>query len=156
MATEAPGPPNPDEALAPGEIGSIPARPPIAISRNLLPSFFVEAFARPSDAATRVGAFIDIEEPLAIQRGQSLTAQFQYRSGVPQSTAFGITWHATEEDAELGRRILQDEPLPAFTIDPPNPRRDTGGFQYGTVVLQAPADMRLGIVWGAMSIYQPG
>ena len=156
MATPAPPAPNPEEALQPGEVGVIPARPPIAVSRNLFPSFFVEGFARAADASTREGAIIDIEEPLAIARGQSLTAQFQYRSGIPQSTAFGITWHATEEDAELGRHILQDEPLPAFTIDPPNPRQDTGGLQNGTVVLRAPADMRFGVIYGAMTIYQPG
>ena len=156
MATPAPPAPNPEDALQPGEVGIIPARPPIAVSRNLHPSFFVEAFARPEDAATAVRAIIDIEEPLSIRRGEQKTVSFQYRSGVPYSTAFGITWHETEEDAEALRFIIQDEPVPSFEIEPPSPRKDTGGLQNGVVRLRAPNNMRTGIIWGAMAIYQPG
>ena len=156
MATPAPPAPNPEDALQPGEIGRIPARPPLAGSRNLLPSFFAEAFARAGDAQIKVRAIIDIDEPLTIQRGQSKSVEFQYRSGIPYSTAFGITWHTTEEDADALVNHIQDEPLPAFEISPPNPRADTGGLQNGIVRLRAPANMRLGIIYGAMAIYQPG
>ena len=156
MATPAAPAPNPEDALQPGEIGIIPARPPIAQSRNLLPSFFVEDFPRAEDAQIRVRAIIDIDEPLTIQRGESKSVSFQYRSGVPSSTAFGITWHATEADADALINHIQDEPLPAFEISPPNPRADTGGLQDGIVRLRAPANMRLGIIYGAMAIYQPG
>lgn len=124
----------------------------VALSRNLFPSIFEKPDVL-ADSST-IAATIDIDEPLFIQVGETKTVQFRYRSGVPSSTAFGITWYATEEDADLLQNALQDEPLPGFTIDPPYPRADTGAQQRGTVTLVAPSNMRGGFIYGSMAIYQ--
>lgn len=132
---------------------------PLADSRNLLPSFFrqgvVGAVEDEDDGSgDYIPAFVDIEEPLTIERGERKTVTFQYRSGVPQATAFGITWHETEADAVALRNILQDEPVPWFEISPQTPNRDTGELETGSVELRAPDNMRLDFVWGSMAIYQ--
>lgn len=125
----------------------------LAQSRNRYPSHFERP---PSVMATSgIPAWVDIQEPLFIQPGETKVVEFRYRSGVPRSTAFGITWHATEADADAGLNQLQDEPLPSFTILPQAPRADTGSAQAGTVTLVAPETMRSGIIWGSMAIYQP-
>ena len=129
-------------------------QPALARSRNLLPAYprrFVEGI----DDADFVKASIDIDEPLTMMRGQRKEVTFRYRSGIPQATVFGITWHATEAEADALINQLQDEPVPSFRIVPPYPRRDTGAIQVGTVILQSPLDMREGIIYGAMMIYQP-
>lgn len=124
-------------------------------SRNLLPSFPRAEFARRGDLSAFIRAVIDIDEPLTIERGQTKLVNFRYRAGVPRSTAFSISWHETEEDADNLVNALQDEPLPLFNINPPSPAIDSGILVNGTVRFQAPNDMRLGIVYGAMVIYQP-
>ena len=124
----------------------------VAMSRNLFPS--TPEKPDPLGDIEGVEASIDIDEPLTIRAGQTIRVRFRYRAGVPNSTAFGLTWYATEDDANLLQNALQDEPLPAFLIDPPYPRRDTGALQSGTVTLTAPQNMRAGIIWGVMAIYQ--
>ena len=123
-----------------------------ARSQNLFPSSF-----EPEEllfGVERVPASIDIDEPITMRAGETKTVEFRYRSGVPDADAFGLTWYATEADAELRRNRLQDEPLPDFTIRPHEPRADTGALQQGTVDLVAPANMRPGIIWGRLTIYQ--
>ena len=160
MATDAPDAPNPEDALEPGEVGRIPipAKPALAASRNLLPSFVrkgaVGALSDDDGGDDYVPAFVDIDEPLSIVAGESKVVDFQYNPGIPQATAFGITWHATEADADARQNILQDEPLPVWLIDPQTPHSYTGQLEPGTVNLQAPANMRAGIIWGNMAIYQ--
>ena len=123
----------------------------LARSRNLYPSYFERPDVLPS--VERVLPTVDIDEPLTIRVGETKTVGFRYRSGVPSATAFGLTWHETQEDADLRQNQLQDEPLPTYMISPPSPRRDTGGIQYGTVELVSPENMRGGILYGSMGIY---
>ena len=144
MATEAPDAPQTSN--------------PLADSRNLLPSFFRQGVVGlVGDDGTDedyVPAFVDIDEPLSIEAGQQKVVDFQYNSGVPQATAFGITWHATEADAEAQTNILHDEPVPRWVVSPQTPGPYTGALEPGTVELVAPPNMRAGIVWGNMAIYQ--
>ena len=130
----------------------------LADSRNLLPSFqrrgVVGAVQDEGLDEDYVPAFVDIDEPLAIEAGQQKVVIFQYNSGVPQAKVFGITWHATEADAEAQRNILHDEPVPRWTISPQIPGPYTGNLEPGTVTLDAPPNMRDGIIWGNMAIYQ--
>ena len=122
-------------------------------SRNLFPSSFqVEQIFEDS---SYIGPFVDIEELIKMKAGESKKVDFLYRSGVPTATAFGITWHATEYDADNLINMLQDEPLPSFVIDPPYPRKDTGGLQSGEVTLGAPHNMRPGTIYGVLTIYPP-
>lgn len=127
----------------------------LSFSRDLFPSVprSEELLARESD--DYVPPQIDIQEPLSIRPGETKTVSFRYRSGVPQGTAFGITWHATELDADAGINILQDMLLPSFEIFPPSPRRDTGEMQAGTVRLSADRRIPIEILYGSMAIYQP-
>lgn len=129
----------------------------VAESRNLYPSFHGGADPLAAGGAgDAVEAKIDIQEPLQISPGERKTVPFSYRTGVPQSTAFSLTWHEDEADAELLINMLQDTLLPTFTINPPYPRRETGGMQRGEVVLVAPREMAYEVLWGALTIYQPG
>lgn len=127
----------------------------IAVSRNLYPSYAERLDILRAQDGAFVLAKMDIDEPITMRRGETKDVEFRYRSGVPRSTAFGLTWHASELDAEAGLYALQDEPLPSIVITPLYPREDTGALQLGTVTLEAPNNMRFGIVWGNMSIYQP-
>ena len=127
----------------------------LAASRNLYPSaperlnpLLVEGDA--------VQASIDIQEPLQLHPGESKTVRFSYRTGSPRSIAFSLSWHATEEDAELLTNFLQDTLLPSVTINPPYPRADTGAIQQGEVRLVAPTEMPYELLYGAMVIVQPG
>ena len=124
----------------------------VAMSRNRIPSHFERVPVIPS--RVRVEACVDIDEPLQISPGETKTVQFRYISGVPDATAFGITWHGTEEDADLQRNKLQDEPVPDFTITPQSPRADTGAWQRGTVELRAPYDLQREVYYLSMGIYQ--
>lgn len=130
----------------------IPANPPLVESRNLYPAFAVRIIPVLEDDF--VSAAIDIQEPIFISAGQRKFVSFRYRSGVPQALAFGLTWHETEAEADAGVNPIQDEPVPGVDISPPTPRRDVGLMQSGTVELTAPHDMRPGIIYGNMAIYQ--
>lgn len=125
----------------------------LASSRNLHPSYFMP---EPLVTAEFTPACIDIEEPLSIRPGESKVVSFRYQSGDPPATAYSITWHASEAEADALVNQLQDEPLPSFEINPPYPRHDLSptAWQIGTVRLVAPSNMRATMLWGAMTIYQ--
>lgn len=132
--------------------------PAVAQSRNLFPSFpgGRGLFGDEGAEGDAVRATIDIQEPLSIRPGERKTVPFSYLTGIPESTAFGLTWHLTEEDAELLVKQVTDTLLPQFTITPPYPRIGFTGTQQGEVRMVADLDIPYSLLWGALAIYQPG
>ena len=124
----------------------------VAMSRNRIPSHFERIPVIPT--TVRVEACVDIDEPIQISPGETKSVEFRYISGVPSAWGFGITWHGTEEDADLQQNRLQDEPVPDFTITPQSPRQDTGSWQLGSVELRAPYDLRRAVYYLSMGISQ--
>ncbi|RKU34447.1 hypothetical protein C6495_07545 [Candidatus Poribacteria bacterium] len=85
-------------------------------------------------------AGIDIMEILTIGSGQRQDVAFQYITGIPKATAFGMEWYANETDPALNRPPLtpRDKPIPTQTFAPAEPQPNTGDFQDGIVSIQAP------------------
>ena len=85
-------------------------------------------------------ACIDIMEPLTIGSGQREDVSFQYITGIPEASAFGMEWYANETDPALNRPplTLRDKPIPTQTSSPAEPQPNTGDFQDGIVSIQAP------------------
>lgn len=126
-------------------------------SRNLIPSFYqARNLLLAGEGGNVVDAYIDMDEPITIQPGETKRVAFRYRTGIPAATAFSLAYFASEEDAEFARNPLQDVLLPTFTITPPYPRADTGGLQEGEVKLVAPIEMQFVTIYVALTIWQPG
>ena len=130
------------------------ARKLLVRSRNRISSFFRPQ--PPAPVVVQQNAFIDIMEPLIIGSGQSQNVAFQYITGEPAATAFGMQWWASESDARRGLPpLVYPAEMPTQTFLPEVPQPNTGALQEGIVSITVP---RIHIAeedfWGRILIYQ--
>ena len=106
-------------------------------SRNRIPGGPIPQ--PPAPVVVKQNAFIDIMEPLLIGSGQTQNVAFQYITGEPAATAFGMQWWASESDARRGLPpLVYPAEMPTQSFLPEVPQPNTGALQEGIVAITVP------------------